>query len=305
MECIGFKKAVIKWFKSYLSNRKFFVSTEGVFCEEDLLTGGVLQGSILEPLLFLIYINDLPQSLTEIASNLHADDKCIHYQDKDIEKSENILNKEFSSFCECFIDNKLSIYFGEDRTKAILFTKNNTKAKLNICFQDHSIKQYNCVEYFGCLLDNNLCGESMARRALKKINGKHKFLYRQAIFLNPACKRLLCNALIQPHFDYGCTSWCPPLSKGFLKRCQIAQNKRIRYCLALSTRTHISALHFNEINWPPVEHRVELCAATIVFKFLNQLTPSYFEDIFRPSFNKYDTRSKMALHIPLRKTTIG
>ena len=84
MECIGFKKAVIKWFKSYLSNRKFFVSTEGVFCEEDLLTGGVLQGSILEPLLFLIYINDLPQSLTEIASNLHADDKCIHYQDKDI-----------------------------------------------------------------------------------------------------------------------------------------------------------------------------------------------------------------------------
>ena len=190
MECVGFKKLVIKWFKSYLSNRKFFMSIEGVFSEEGLLICVVLQGSILGPLLFLIYINDLPQSLSETASNLHADDTCIYYQHRNIQKIENVLNKEFSSLCEWFIDNKLSIHFGEDKTKAILFTRKKTEAKLNICFQDHSIKQYNCVEYLVCLLDNNLCGESMAGRALKKINGKLKFLYRQAIFLNPACKRL-------------------------------------------------------------------------------------------------------------------
>ena len=58
MECVGFKKPVIKWFKSYLSNRNFFVSIEGVFSEEGLLTCGVPQGSMLGPLLFLIYIND-------------------------------------------------------------------------------------------------------------------------------------------------------------------------------------------------------------------------------------------------------
>ena len=187
MECVGFKKPVIKWFKSYLSNRKFFMSIEGVFSEEGLLICVVLQGSILGPLLFLIYINDLPQSLSETASDLHADDTCIYYQHRDIQKIEN-------------------------------------EAKLNICFQDHSIKQYNCVEYLGCLLDNNL-----ARRVFKKINGELKFLYRQAIFLNPACKRLLFNALIQPYFDYGCTSWYPLLSKAFKKRFQIAQNKSIRY----------------------------------------------------------------------------
>ena len=95
------------------------------------------------------------------------------------------MNKKLSSLCEWFIENKLSIHFGKDKTKAILFTRNKTEAKLNICFQNHSIKQYNCVEYLGCLLDNNL-----ARRVFKKINGELKFLYRQAIFLNPACKRL-------------------------------------------------------------------------------------------------------------------
>ena len=73
----------------------------------------------------------------------------------------------------------------------------------------------------------------MARKVLNTINGKLKFLQRQSTFLNSACKRLLFNALIQPHFDYGCTSWYPLLSKVFKKRFQITQNKCIRYCLDL------------------------------------------------------------------------
>ena len=125
MECVGFKKPVIKWFKSYLSNRKFFVSIEVVFSEEGLLTCGVLQGSILGPLLFLIYINDLPKSLSETASNLYANDTCIYYQHRDIQKIENVLNKEFSSLCEWFIDNKLSIHFGEDKTSNSFYEKQN------------------------------------------------------------------------------------------------------------------------------------------------------------------------------------
>ena len=86
---------------------------------------------------------------------------------------------------------------------------------------------------------------------------------------------------------------------------QIAQNKCIPYCLDLPLRPHISTIHFNQINWLPVEQRVEVCTATTVFKFWNQVALSYFEDIFTPSFNKYNTRSQMALDIPLQKTAIG
>ena len=106
-----------------------------------------------------------------------ADDTYIYYQQGDIPKIENVLKKEFSCFCEWFNNNKLPIHFRENKTKAILFMRNKTEAKLNISFQDHFIKQYFCVEYLGCLLDNNLCGESMARRALKKITRNLKFLY--------------------------------------------------------------------------------------------------------------------------------
>ena len=145
MKCVDFKKPVIKWFKSYISNRKFFVSIEGAFSEEGSLTCAVPQDSILGPLLFLIYVNDLPQSLSETTSNLFADDTCIHYQHWDIQKIENVFNKKFSSVCEWFIDKELSIHIGEDKTKVILFTSNKTETKLNVCFQDHSMKQYNSV----------------------------------------------------------------------------------------------------------------------------------------------------------------
>ena len=172
MECIGFNKKVIKWFHSYLLNRKFFVSLENIFSDAGLLKCGVPQGSILGPLLFLIYINDLPQSLNETGSYLYADDTCIFYQHKDIKEIERILNKEFSSLCEWFIDNKLSIHFGEDKTKSILFSRKKEAQILNISYDGHSIKQHNTVEYLGCLLDSNLSGESMALSVLKKIHSK-------------------------------------------------------------------------------------------------------------------------------------
>ena len=71
-------------------------------------------------LLFQIYINELPQTLSEIGSYLYVGDTCIFYQDQDVEKIEKILNKAFLSLWEWFTDNKLSIHFGDDKQKEFL-----------------------------------------------------------------------------------------------------------------------------------------------------------------------------------------
>ena len=96
----GFRKSVTKWFESYLSNRNFLVYIDNVFSAVGTINCGVSRGSILEPLLFLLYVNALPQSLSEVGFYLYADDTCIFYQHEDVKKFKNVLNKEFLSLCQ-------------------------------------------------------------------------------------------------------------------------------------------------------------------------------------------------------------
>ena len=93
MKYFGFRTSVIKWFESYLSNRKFLVCIDNIFSEAGTLKYGVPQGSILGPLLFLLYVNDLHQSLTNAGSYLYAHDICIFYQHEGVKKIESVLNK--------------------------------------------------------------------------------------------------------------------------------------------------------------------------------------------------------------------
>ena len=84
----------------------------------------VPQGSIFGPLLFLLYINDMPQAV-DCDLFLYADDTCLLFQHKDLERIKEELTKTFSNICDWFVDNKLSIHFGEDKTKSILFSTKN------------------------------------------------------------------------------------------------------------------------------------------------------------------------------------
>ena len=155
------------------------VCIDSFFSEAGTLKYGVPQGSILGPLLFLLYVNDLSQSLSDSGSYLYARDTWFFYQHEDVKKIENVLNKEFSSLCQVVHKNKLSIHFGEDKAKSTLFSKTRGLKEINISFASHSIKQHKTVEHLGCQLDSKLSEEEMASKFLKKINAKLKFLYRE------------------------------------------------------------------------------------------------------------------------------
>ena len=184
----------------------------------------------------------MPQA---VKSNLflYADNSCLVFQGKDVIEIEKQLNADFTNICEWFVDNRLSIHFGEDKTKSILFaSKRKIKRvpKLNIKYNNRQIKQHSKVTYLGCILDETMSGESMALKVISKINSRLKFPHRKNKFLTPALRRLLCNALIQPHFDYSSSAWYPNLTQKMKNKIEITQNKCIRYCLQLDKMTHIS-----------------------------------------------------------------
>ena len=88
---------------------------------------------------------------------------------------------------------------------------------------------------------------------------------------------MLCNALIQLHFDV-CTAWYPNLNEKTKKKIQIMQNKCIRFCLKFDKMHHISEKEFRLINWLPTSERVDQCINTITF--VNNTCPYYLNEIF-------------------------
>ena len=107
------------------------VETENKLPDFGKISCGVPQGSILRPLLFLIYVNNMPQV---VKSNLllYADDSYLMYPHKDIAKIGKILQEDFENICDWFVNNKLSIHFGDDKTKSIYFaSKRRAKIFVN------------------------------------------------------------------------------------------------------------------------------------------------------------------------------
>ena len=113
---IGFSKNTIIWYESYLAERHLTVEVANRISKFLKISSGGAQGSILGPLLFLIYVNDMNQAV-ECDLYLYAVDSCLLFQHKNVTGIKKQLTKDFSNICDWFVDNKLSIHFGEDKTK--------------------------------------------------------------------------------------------------------------------------------------------------------------------------------------------
>ena len=173
LKAIGFCDDNVNRFHSYLTDRAFLVSIENKYSAISKISCGVPQGSILGPLLFLIYVNDMKQAVSSDLL-LYADDTCLIFQHKHVTEIEKHLNNDFSNLCEWFLDNKLSIHFGQDKTKSILFgskRKLRKVDKLNVTYQGIDIKQNSQVTYLGRILDETMSGEPMTYKTIKKILG--------------------------------------------------------------------------------------------------------------------------------------
>ena len=108
---------------------------------------------------------------------LYVDYSCLVCRHKDINEIEKQLKVDFFIICDWFVDNQLSIHFGEDKTKSILFpSKFKTKniKKFNIKYGDMQMKQHSKIKYLGCLMDQAMSGEAMALNVIHQINDKRQ-----------------------------------------------------------------------------------------------------------------------------------
>ena len=153
------------------------------------------------------------------------------------------------------------------------------------------------------MVNETIFGETMALSVIKKIDNKPTFPYQKNRFLTPNLRRLLCNALIQPHFDYPCSAWYSSLTKKSKNRIQTSQNKYIRFCLQIDKMTNISYKEFETLNWLTVTEKFNQFINSIVFKYVHDQCSNYLNEVFKtvPKNNIQTRGSFQKLKCPFRK----
>ena len=254
------------WFNSYLTDRKQTVVLNYTKSDTETIKSGVPQGSILGPLLYLCYCNDM-ELATDCDLVLYADDSIIVYADKDPKAIETKLSKELTSVNQWLIENKLSLHPG--KCESILF---GTKRKINripsfcVNFNNQDIIGKKSLKYLGSIIENDLSGKECIDSIVKKANGRLKFLYRHRKVLSRDIRKILCMSLVQCHLDYACISWYYNLTNNLKHKLQVLQNKMVRFILDKGNREHIGQTEFIQINCTNIDNRVKQIGLNIVHK---------------------------------------
>jgi hypothetical protein len=229
LQTMGVKST--KWFEFYLTDRKQKVSVNGTESNFLTVTCGVPQSSILGPLLFLYYVNDMSISISsDCKLLLYTDDGTILFSHRNPDVISEKLGKELQSCSQWLIDNKLSLHLG--KTECVLFgskCKLKKVDKFQVTCNEHIITAQSSVKYLGINIpvDKFLSGEIIINNIIKKVNSRLKFLHRQGRSLSENARKTLSTDLIQCHFDYACSSWYAGLCKKYKDKLQVLQNKTI------------------------------------------------------------------------------
>ena len=294
----GIRGTALNWFKSYLFNRKQYVFHNGVSSQYQFITSGVPQGSVLGPLLFLLYINDLPNISKVLNFFLFADDTNIYYEADTPAKLEKVINKELKKLRIWLIVNRLSLNI--DKTNFVVFHPYNKPLKQKITLKIHksAIKEKDCVKYLGVLIDSTLTWKDHIDNVITKISKSLGLLYKIRYFVNIKIMRMLYFSLVYPHLTYGIEVW-GSADITYLNRIFILQKRIVRMLTFTDKRLQDYSLIpseplFFKLNIHKIYDIFKLLISKFIFNCLKKANPDKFNSWFKLTshVHNHNTRSK-------------
>ena len=307
----GVRGIALEWFKSYLSNRMQMVYINNTFSNINNIDIGVPQGSILGPLLFLIYVNDLNTCIKYSNTYHFADDTNLQLITKSLNKLNRYMNHDLANLVQWLRANKISL--NTKKTVLILFKtprtnfckQNNLHLSKYLNFRISGQKLYPSKEinYLGIIIDENLSFKSHLNQLSIKLGRANGMLAKIRHYVNFETTINIYHAIFGCHLRYACQIW-GQANKSPLDKIRSLQNKAMRL------------IHFQKQYFDPdilylfsrvlkFSDMIHYLNCTFVWSFINSSLPNVFNEYFtHRSNNRYELRSNSDknLSVPLKNT---
>ena len=309
---------MLKWFQSYLSGRKQFVSFNGVSSELLENNCRVPQGSVLGPL-FLIYINDLPNISKILNFYLFADDTNIYHESNSLNDLERTVNKELNKLYLWLNLNRLSLNI--DKTNFIIFHPYNKplKQQVTIKINNTAINEKEYIKYLGVLVDSSLNWKHHISILAKKISRAIGIMYKLRPFLPLNVMKNVFDCLIYSQIIYA-IEVCGSAVKSEMTKILILQKRVMRIMTfndvfpSIPGPLRSTDPIFVTLCCMKVEDIYKYQVAKFVFKCLHTITPVQFHNWYklnnqvhehytRSNYNVNDGIIINNLFVPTARTT--
>ena len=291
LEHYGVDDGALLWFRSYLTDRKQKCYVNGNLSSTLTINCGVPQGSILGPLLFLIYINDLPNCLNVGSPRMYADDTNISFKSKNLVELQDCMNTELKSLNTWLEVNKLSLNIAKTEFMVIgsrqrLATHGNLD--LVVFIDNKRIKRVSSSESLGLTIDENLNWSKHIDNISKKVSSGIGALKRMRSFIDKETAIKAYQGLIEPYLTY-CASVWDGMGSELCEKLQKLQNRAARAITCSSYDIGTTSL-LEELKWNKLVINRKKQKAILMHKTIKKMTPQYLQEMFTFKENDYSLR---------------
>jgi len=293
LEHYGFRGIVLDWYKNYLSNRKQYVSYNSYDSDLRDIICGVPQGSILGPLLFILYMNDITNSSDVLDFVLFADDTTMDYSHENIASQISLINEELKKVNNWFKANKLSVNASKTNCM-VLGTPHMTSVKvqqdLGIKLDGTLLERVKHAKFLGVLIDECLTWKNHINCLSKTLSKNIGVMNRLKHSIPDRILHTLYCTLVLPYLNYGILIW-GNTCKTYLDKLIKLQKWAIRTVSNSHYRSHSRPL-FVKYNVLTVDDMYLLELGVFMFRFFKNELPAVFNDYFtkRNDIHNYQTR---------------
>ena len=296
----GIRGKALDWYRSYLTGRKQFVCINDSNSNFNAITCGVPQGSLLGPLLFIIYINDFQKSSSDLSFILYADDTSVFFSHKDPETLVNTVNLGLNSIYEWICCNKLSL--NVVKTQCMLFSNSIEMLPHNVILNDNVIELVDSTKFLGLEIDTKLSWKQHISHICKILARNVGVMNKLNPFLPSNILLKLYNTLILPYLNYGLLAWGNSSQRN-LERLLIIQKRAMRIICHENRLAHSNHLFFSN-KVLKIEDLYNLRLGSFMFQLNKGELPASLSALFSKNqhFHSYPTTLSSSFHLPMVRT---